>query len=205
MNILIDPLPTEYKGYKINTDFRVGIRLCNILDDSRKSEEDVMDDAIDLLWGSGVPTTVTDEGIVIDYDLITETILWFRLGGDPEGEIAKAKRQPKKPASELSEDIAYDFDEDAGYIYAAFLQQYGIDLTTTEMHWFKFLALFKALQDTVFNRLQEIRTQDPLEVSAGKERARVVRMKQQYRILKVTPQREAELRAVYGDEWEEHI
>lgn len=207
MNILTDKLPEEYKGYKINTDFRVGIKLSDILDRIKNdSSDDNIDDAIDLLWGNGVPTTIDENGfIVVDYDLIWETITWFRLGGNPTFEIRKAKRRPKKPDSELTEDIPYDFEEDSGFIYAAFMQQYGIDLTEVDMHWFKFLALFKALEGTVFNRLQEIRTQDLTEVAQGKPRAAAARAKQEMRITKVSPEREKELRLVYGDEWEDHI
>ena len=207
MNILIDGLPTQYKGYNINTDFRVGIKLCNILDNmEQKDSMDMMDDVIDLLWGNGVPTTLNEEGeIVVDYNLINETITWFKLGGNPEFEIRRANRKPKEQETELTKDIPYDFEEDCGYIYAALLQQYGIDLTEVNMHWFKFLALFKALQDTIFNRLQEIRTQDLLEVQSGKPRAAAAKAKREWRITKVSPEREKELRLVYGDEWEDHI
>ena len=200
MNILIDKLPTEYKGYKLNTDFRVGIQISSIFSDGMESEEDQLDDVIDLLWGSGVPTTVTDTGIVIDYPLIFETVNWFLACGNPE-----QKQQKVKDDKELSKDIPYDFDIDANYIYAAFYQMYGIDLTVTEMHWFKFIALFSSLHDTVFSRIQEIRTQDPLDFAAGKQRASVVKQKEAFRIRKVTPERKAELQAVFGDEWEQHI
>lgn len=207
MNILLEKLPTKYKGYKINTDFRVGIKLCGIMENMQRSEsEDALDEAIDLLWGNGVPTTLSEDGeIVVDYDLIWETLTWFKLGGNPEFAIRRAKRMPTKQESELSEDVAYDFEEDSGYIYAAFMQQYGIDLTEIEMHWFKFLALFHALTNTVFNRIQEIRTQDLSDVPSGKPRAAAAKAKNQWRVTNVPPEREAELRAVFGDEWEEHI
>lgn len=41
--------------------------------------------------------------------------------------------------------IFYDIDGD--YIYAAFLQQYGIDLIDKELHWHKFLALMYGITD----------------------------------------------------------
>ncbi|MCU7380854.1 bacteriophage Gp15 family protein [Clostridiales Family XIII bacterium ASD5510] len=40
-----------------------------------------------------------------------------------------------------------DFDLDADRIFAAFLQAYGIDLTTEDLHWHKFSALLAALPD----------------------------------------------------------
>jgi len=40
---------------------------------------------------------------------------------------------------------------DSEYIYCAFLQQYGIDLETEDMHWHKFLSLFNGLTGTKLN------------------------------------------------------
>lgn len=200
MNILLDRLPTEYNGYKINTDFRVGIQLCNIFDDGYKEEDDKIDDAIDLLFGAGVPVLVDDNGDMdIDYETIYRCINWFMNGGtEPE----PSKQQAPQG---LSKDIPYDFDVDADYIFAAFVQQYRVDLTKIRMHWFKFLALFKGLKDTTFNRLQEIRTQDPLDFPAGKPRAAALRQKEEFKINKVSEKRRRELQAVFGDEWEQHI
>lgn len=203
MNILTDKLPEEYKGYRINTDFRVGIQLSRILDNKVEDDDSWLDDVIDLLWGNGVPTTLSEGGlIVVDYDLVQETILWFRCGGNPIFELRKAKRKQIKQ-SELTE-TAYDFEEDSGYIFAAFIQQYGIDLTETNMHWFKFLALFKSLQDCAFTKLQEIRTLDTKDMH-GKQLADALKAKKEAAVTNVTKARERELRLIFGDEWEEHI
>lgn len=57
------------------------------------------------------------------------------------------------PASELprkmhaSDVISLDFKLDADYIFAAFMEQYGIDLMETDMHWHKFLALLNGLNE----------------------------------------------------------
>lgn len=202
MNLLTEPLPTEYKGYKINTDFRVGIKITSIFENAENAE-DCMDDVIDLLWGNGVPTTLSEDGlIIVDYDLVQETILWFRCGGNPVFEMRKAKRRQTKQ-SELTE-TAYDFEEDSGYIIAAFIQQYGIDLTVTDMHWFKFLALFKALTDNAFTKLQELRTLDTKDMH-GKQLADATRAKYEAGVTNVNKARERELRQIFGDEWEEHI
>lgn len=200
MNILIDKLPTEYKGYKLNTDFRVGIQISSIFSDAMKSEEDQLDDVIDLLWGNGVPTTVTDTGIVIDYPLIFETINWFLACGNLDTKPKKKKEDEKEV-----EDIPYDFDIDANFIFSAFYQQYGIDLTETDMHWFKFVALFSSLKDTVFSRIQEIRTQDLSEIPDKKQRSIAYKQKESFKIKKVTPEQKRRLQACFGDEWKDHI
>ena len=46
---------------------------------------------------------------------------------------------------------AFDWLIDSDYIYSAFLQQYGIDLETADMHWHKFLSLFNGLTGTKLN------------------------------------------------------
>ena len=46
---------------------------------------------------------------------------------------------------------ALDWLIDSEYIYTAFLQQYGIDLETNDMHWHKFLSLFNGLTGTKLN------------------------------------------------------
>lgn len=44
--------------------------------------------------------------------------------------------------------IPFDYAIDSDYIYAAFMSQYGIDLMEIpELHWHKFLALFKGLKE----------------------------------------------------------
>lgn len=51
--------------------------------------------------------------------------------------------------------IALDYEYDSDLIYAAFLGQYGLDLTEVEyLHWHKFLALIKGLNGQT--RLAEI-------------------------------------------------
>lgn len=51
-----------------------------------------------------------------------------------------------------------DWDLDADLIYAAFMQAYGIDLITADMHWHKFLALFSALpEETLMVKIMSYR------------------------------------------------
>ena len=49
---------------------------------------------------------------------------------------------------------SFSFLHDAGLIYAAFMTQYGIDLSREDMHWYKFRALFKGLKSD--NKLSEV-------------------------------------------------
>jgi hypothetical protein len=61
-------------------------------------------------------------------------------------------RQPlPRPAGKASGVIPYDWKMDSEYIYAAFMQQYRIDLITIDLHWFDFCALFNGLVSTKLN------------------------------------------------------
>ena len=54
---------------------------------------------------------------------------------------------------------AYSFYHDAGLIAGAFMQCYGIDLFSEDMHWHRFCALFSSLSaDCAFSRLIVCRT-----------------------------------------------
>lgn len=63
-------------------------------------------------------------------------------------EFSRPRNELPRPMSH-SKVIAYDYELDSDLIFAAFLEQYGIDLTTVEeLHWHKFLALFNGLNDS---------------------------------------------------------
>lgn len=72
---------------------------------------------------------------------------------------------------------AFDFTQDADYIYAAFQQAYGIDLQAERgrMDWREFLALFQGLPDnTIMSEIMSIRLRDvpaPTEYNQDEIRA----------------------------------
>ncbi|WP_337539191.1 Gp15 family bacteriophage protein [Suilimivivens sp.] len=68
------------------------------------------------------------------------------------------KKLPRQVGSAGSGIIAIDFELDANLIYAAFLQQYGIDLIDIpELHWHKFLALLDGLKGTKMDEVMGYR------------------------------------------------
>lgn len=68
-------------------------------------------------------------------------------------EFANPPRELPRRTDEESGEIVLDYTTDAPYIYAAFLEQYHIDLLDTRLHWHKFLALLHALHDTELNNI----------------------------------------------------
>ncbi|MEA4999303.1 MAG: Gp15 family bacteriophage protein [Candidatus Limiplasma sp.] len=74
-------------------------------------------------------------------------------------------------------DPVMDFEFDAEAIYASFLQQYGIDLLSSDMHWVVFRALLAGInEDTPFGRRIKVRTMDESDLTAkGKAQLRKLR------------------------------
>ena len=97
---------------------------------------------------------------------------------------------------------AISFAQDWGYISAAFLQAYGIDLekNLSKMHWKKFADLLRSVPDeTQLSKIVDIRTTPlpkPTKYNA-EERARLSRLKAQYAIKKTQTGVEDGLRGIY--------
>lgn len=139
MNILIDELPesVEIDGieYKINSDFRIGIMFELLMQDNTTSDNEKIDIALNLYYPK------------IPHDILQalEKILWFYKCGKDENILNLESEQKERRSDDQS---IYSFEYDAEYIYAAFLDQYGIDLQDIPyLHWWKFRALFKGLKE----------------------------------------------------------
>lgn len=66
-----------------------------------------------------------------------------------------------------------DFDIDADYIYAAFMQAYGIDLIDSDLHWHKFSALLNALpSDTIMAQIMGFRGYNGKDKEMNKNKSR---------------------------------
>ena len=75
----------------------------------------------------------------------------------------------------------FDFAEDEGYFYAAFMGAYSIDLKTAKLHWLDFCALFKGLPDDCrLRQIIGIRAQNLGEIKSGAECKRISKLKSIY-------------------------
>jgi len=91
---------------------------------------------------------------------------WLYIFGIPDNRQAGFEQLMKfyineqplpHPTKEKNNVISIEWKIDSEYIRAAFLQQYGIDLLVTDLHWHCFTALFNALKDTVINDIMSAR------------------------------------------------
>lgn len=86
--------------------------------------------------------------------------------------------QPKRDGEQL-----VSFLLDAKYIYAAFMQAYGIDLIEQQgsLHWSKFSALLNALPDnTLMRQIIDIRKTNLNEIKDKNEKKRIRKLQQQF-------------------------
>jgi hypothetical protein len=70
-----------------------------------------------------------------------------------------------------------DFTKDMHYIRSSFRSDYGIDLNTREdMHWWEFYELLQGLtDDSILNRVRDLRNYDATKVKDPQLRARIQR------------------------------
>ena len=191
--------PREYEGYKIVTDFRVGILLTLLFDDEEVSAEDKTKRALLLLFGS-------ESNIPSDINLAWNAVVWFlSLGYNKSvNSISSSGSEDDSKDSEefgikdengniinLGDEMSndgvsnevFDFEFDSSRIYSGFLRTSGIDLTEIEyMHFFKFMFLLADLDsDTSYSKVVDIR-QTSLADKKGKELSAWLKMKKVYEI-----------------------
>lgn len=101
------------------------------------------------------------------------------------------------PKNDIETKRLLDFDQDAEYIYAAFLQTYGINLFRVQdkLHWWEFSALLSALpQDTRMSEIVDLRDRPVPEPTKynRKMREQIIRAKAKWRIKISEQEREKE-------------
>ena len=130
--LLLDGLPEEYEGIPISADYRNMIQVDLILHDPTINEVEKTIAALYQLFPE----------IPRDTHKAIEGLAWFYARGTATGD-GKDKGTKKITRK------AFDFEQDANLIYAAFYAAYGISLTTVDfLHWWEFMALFEGLPET---------------------------------------------------------
>ena len=175
MNILIDLVPNtveiDDEKYEINSDFRTSILFELLMQDDELSDEEKIATALELYYPNIPPYDKWNEAI--------NKILWFYRGGK-DIELSKGKGQGRSSIQ------IYSFNYDDDYIYAAFLDQYRIDLQDIEyLHWWKFKAMFKALkEDNEIVKIMGYRSMDLSKIKDKEQREHYKKLKKMYEIPK---------------------
>lgn len=169
MNMLCDEVPQSLNicgtEYEINTDFRVWIRFEKLLSDDNKTASEIFSEVKNLVFKSTIPPAKYDEET-------TNQLLWFYHCG---------KQQPKGTSSGAKEVFSYDFDD--GYICAAFMQQYHIQINRVSLHWWEFHSLMLSLSDsTEFVKIMGYRAVEINSKMTTEQRSFYQKMKKHYRL-----------------------
>jgi len=182
MNILTDTLPDYITvgrvNYPILTDFRIWIefeRTMNLIDTETKDK--IM--MVLKLCLDGERCRIMPE----DIKAAIKELSSFYLCG---------KAQKNGGAVAGDSERAFDFSSDSGYIYSAFLTQYGIDLLAAPyMHWHVFCALLEGLEET--RRIKKIisfRLCRPEDAENHEKRKYLKKMKEIYALADIRSDKE---------------
>ena len=161
------------KKYKINTDFRVAVECQEIaLDESISDFERALAIVFKLFGDEGINDTD-------NYEKLLELAQKYLSCG-------------KEVENTNNEEPDMDFTQDMDYIEASFMSDYSIDLTNTDMHWWKFYNLINGLSNSemgnccVLNRIRNLRTFDTKDIKDQKELAKINEAKKQVALKKRT-------------------
>ena len=179
-NLLIDYLPTRVNvggvEMDIQSDFRTALLFEMLMDDGSVPAEDKGIQAIRLFFHS-MPSTEDEAQEYID------RIMWFYRCGKEPNEYMRARQEKREKQNDADDrSRIYDFRYDDDYIYAAFIQQYGINLNSIEyMHWWEFRALFKGLTgNTEFVKIMEFRGMKITDSMSKEQKSYYRKMKRIY-------------------------
>lgn len=136
-NILLDPLPEEWQGYPIDSDFQTGIQIFWILDDNDLSNWEKLAQCREFLFLEEAPGTA---------DEIWAAVTWFLNGWNTDN-LPRGK----------AEAPVMSYQKDQWRIWVAFRRQYGIDLNMEKVHFWCFMALLRNLDECSFTRVVDIR------------------------------------------------
>ena len=171
MNNYPEYVKVEDKKYKINTDFRIAIECQDIATDETIGDYERALAIIYKLFG--------DDGINVPqhYEKLLELAVKYLSCG-------------KEVNDKSNEEPDMDFTQDMDYIEASFMSDYGMDLTSIEMHWWKFYNLINGLSNSemgnccVLNRVRNLRTYDIKDIKDPKELEKIKKAKEQVALKK---------------------
>ena len=154
--------------YAINTDFRVMADFETKITRADVSEPQVFARIFQETIAALFIDIPSNENIK---DIIDGVLWYYRCGKEPDSTRSgggSAKRY-------------YDYDEDSDYIFAAYMQQYGDNLTTSHMHWWEFRAKFMGLTDeTEFVKIMQYRGTNVSKIKNKEEKARIKRLQERF-------------------------
>ncbi len=168
MSILTEGLPDSLvisgQSCKIRTDMKTWLRFSELMAGSEEENRKNLPKMFKLVFDE-LPSNL--------FAAAAEMIQFYACGkiaGDKKGSGVPTKK-------------AFDFEYDADLIYAAFLQQYNLDLVDSTLHWWKFRALLDSLsEETQFVKVVQYRSVNLSKIKDKEQRKFYRKMKELYRL-----------------------
>ena len=180
---LTDKLVIDDKEYALNLSFDNILRLFEMWRDEDVPEFVKPHFGIRILTGDTLEDFTVEEMSEVFNEVFEEHIslstvednhVEYDLAGNPMKTTASNSGQEKAP---------YDIRYDGDYIYASFLQAYGIDLFDVQgkLHWKKFNALLSGLPEgTKFMEVIKIRKWKPQKGDSAEYKEEMRRLQKDY-------------------------
>lgn len=176
MNLIYDTYPDTVllHGVKreIVTDFKDWLRFVDMLKDTELSDQLKLESMLQFYF---------DDLPLSDRPNAHKPLVDFfsMKDANEETEAADAPRTSKP---------LYDFCIDARYIMTGFWQDYRIDLTETDMHWWKFRILLDGLSEkTEFKQRVMYRNTNAGEIKDASERSRILKIQRSIALPQTQP------------------
>ena len=158
---LPDCLTVSGKECKIKTDFKTWLKFSEIISGGIESITDTA--PLFCLVFEEIPPNFY-EGLSAMFEFYTHNA-----------------KTTADSSSDKSRKNVFDFDYDGNLIYAAFLQQYNIDLCNANMHWWQFKSLFDSLsEETQFIKVVQYRMIDLSKIKDKEQKKFYRKMKSAY-------------------------
>lgn len=157
--------------YPFHSDFREWMRFEDMITSPEVPEWAVTDIALKMIFPEEMPE---DKKSAVGF------IMHFYRCGAPEP-------KPRTPADGRDPRIGarrpFSYSHDWGYICAAFMELYKIDLTDIQyLHWWKFKAYFKSLHGCKFNDITGFRAADINDGMSDERREFLINMQEIYEL-----------------------
>lgn len=183
---LDDTVEIDGQKYKLNLAFDNVLRLIDLMNDRRLNHITQIETGLKMLIGTDLP-----EYSITDKEKILYQIFQMSIGDDVEKNVPVDLEGNPMPQADEEPKRYFSLKQDAEYIFAAFVKEYGIDLFEMQgkLHWKKFKALLTALlPNCSFREIVEIRASElPSGKGMGKRREQLRKLKQIYALKEDEP------------------
>lgn len=148
---------------KLNTDYRIGLKCQEIAEDTNIND--------------------LERAVAIEYLLIGEKCFEIENQDKLLELLLKYLSMGEEVRNETPD---MNFIQDQDLIYASFMSDYSIDIDKVDkMHWWTFLRLLRGLtENSVLNRVRDIRNMDLNDFEDTKTKDRIRKAKEQFALKK---------------------